>query len=764
MATTALKDGAITLSVTGMTCASCVRRVERALGRVEGVDTASVNFASETARITGGPTVTLDTLVSAVEKAGYGATLSEDRSEQRQLRMQHARRTLWTLVFGAVLGVPAIILAMAMDLADLSLGSNQFTGWLILALVAPVQTVVGWRYYRGALASLRHFNPNMDVLIAMGTSVAFAYSTWIVVSNSHEHMYFDASAAVLLFVTMGKYFEEKSKGQAGASIEALLSLGAKSAVIRSDDGGETEVALDTIMPGDLVVVRPGQSIPVDGEVVEGTAAVDESMLTGEPIPVEKATGAIVTGGTVSQDGFLVIRTTAVGESSALARLAHLVEDAQGSKAPIERLVDQVAAIFVPVVIGIAGLTFASWWLAGDATAGFVAAVAVLVVACPCALGLATPTAVMVGTGMGAERGILIKDATVLEAMRGLDTVVVDKTGTLTEGRPQVVAINPVEGVSEHELLALAASAEWPSEHPLGRAVVDAAVERELDIARPTEFSASAAVGVKATVDGQVVEVGNMGVAPGDDERATALNVRVDGRLIGTLAIADEIKQNAGRAIETLHALGLKVSMLTGDAPGPAAAVAATVGLDDWQARATPQDKLRTVQDLHAEGRHVAMVGDGINDGPALAAADIGIAMGNGTDVAMEAADITILAGDISKIAEAVQLGRATLRTIRQNLVWAFGYNVVAIPMAAFGLLNPIIAGAAMAFSSVSVMANSLRLRTTLPAIVERSGNSFVGPRRSFLDANRGPIFAMASSAVVLVVPFVIFTGIGNGWI
>ncbi len=669
-------------------------------------------------------------------------------------------RSSWELCSAS----PAIILAMAMDLADLSVGTSQFHGWLVFSLVAPVQLIVGWRYYRGAIASLRHLNPNMDVLIALGTSVAFGYSTWIVATNRHEHMYFDVSAAVLLFVTMGKYFEEKSKGQAGASIEALLSLGAKSAVVRRTDGTETEVEVDAVMPGDLVVVRPGQSIPVDGEVVEGTAAVDESMLTGEPIPVEKAIGATVTGGTVSQDGFLVVRTTAVGELSALARLARLVEDAQGSKAPIERLVDQVAAIFVPVVIGIAALTFAAWWLAGNPTAGFVAAVAVLVVACPCALGLATPTAVMVGTGMGAERGILIKDATVLEAMRGLDTVVVDKTGTLTEGRPQVVAIHPKEGVSEDELLALAASAEWPSEHPLGRAVVDAAVERNLEISPPTEFSASAAVGVRATVNGKIVEVGNSGVAQADDESATNLNVIVDGKLLGTLSIADEIKQNARRAIETLHALGLKVSMLTGDAPGPAAAVAATVGLDDWRARATPADKLAQVQELHAAGRHVAMVGDGINDGPALAAADIGIAMGNGTDVAMEAADITILAGDISKIAEAVQLGRATLRTIRQNLVWAFGYNVVAIPLAAMGLLNPIIAGAAMAFSSVSVMANSLRLRAALGAIVERSGNSFSGQRRSFFAANKGPIFAMASSAVVLVVPFLVFTGIGNGWL
>ncbi|MEZ4494674.1 MAG: heavy metal translocating P-type ATPase [Dehalococcoidia bacterium] len=770
-ATDALNNGAVTLAVSGMTCASCVRRVERALGRVDGVETASVNFASETARVTAGPSVELGDLLAAVEKAGYGAVVAEDRADQRAARQAHARRTLITLIFGAVLGVPAIVLAMAMDLGGLTIGSPQFHGWLVFALVAPVQAVVGWRYYRGAAASLRHLNPNMDVLIALGTSVAFAYSTWIVAAGRHDHesgglqhMYFDVSAAVLLFITMGKYFEEKSKGQAGAAIEALLSLGAKSAVVRRD-GTEIEVTLESVVPGDLVVVRPGQSIPVDGEVVEGHAAVDESMLTGEPIPVDKAVGAAVIGGTVSQDGFLVVRTTAVGESSALANLARLVEDAQGSKAPIERLVDRVSAVFVPVVIVIAAATFAVWWLAGgDGETGFVAAVAVLVVACPCALGLATPTAVMVGTGMGAERGILIKNATVLETMRDLSTVIVDKTGTLTEGRPQVIAVHPAEGVAEIDLLAIAAAAEWPSEHPLGRAIVDAAVEREIEISQPEEFSANVAVGVTARVGGRTVVVGNLGIEPNTTTASTILTVTVDGDSWGTLEIADEVKASARRAVATLHSLGLEVSMLTGDAPGPAEAVATIVGLDDWQARATPETKLARVQEIQASGRRVAMVGDGINDGPALAAADIGIAMGNGTDVAIEAADITILAGDISKVTEAIQLGRSTLATIRQNLVWAFGYNVLAIPLAALALLNPIIAGAAMAMSSVSVMANSLRLRSKLPSIVESSGNQFTGSRRSFIDANRGPIFAMASSAIVLVVPFAIFTAIGENWI
>ncbi|MGB4862960.1 MAG: heavy metal translocating P-type ATPase, partial [Tepidiformaceae bacterium] len=451
MATT---DSAVTLDITGMTCASCVRRVERALGKVPGVETASVNFASETARVTLASDVAMDSLIAAVTKAGYEAVPSEADSDREGARESHAHRTLiQLLVFGA-LAVPTIVLAMAMDIAGMHINDDpRLHGWIVLALATPIQFGLGWRFYRGSWTSLRHMNPNMDVLVALGTSVAFAYSTWVVISNNHKHMFFDVSAAVLVFITMGKYFEETSKGAASSAIRSLLGLSARNAsVVR--DGVEVEVPVDQVRRGERVVIRPGQRVPVDGIVREGNSTLDESMLTGESIPVERKPGDAVIGGTINQNGVITVEATAVGEDSALRQMARMVEDAQGSKAPIQRLVDQVAAIFVPVVIVLAGITFVAWGVVGgDWQAGMVAAVAVLVVACPCALGLATPTAIMVGTGLGAEHGILIKNAEVLERTRRLDVVVVDKTGTLTEGRPQVLDLVSVGGLSEDELLS-----------------------------------------------------------------------------------------------------------------------------------------------------------------------------------------------------------------------------------------------------------------------------------------------------------------------
>jgi Cu+-exporting ATPase len=774
----ASEEKAVTLSVTGMTCASCVRRVERALSRVEGVETAAVNFAAETARVTLGAPVPVEALIEAVEKAGYHARPLTDR--ERPNPAEQAKGTLVQLVGASVFAVPAVILAMAMDIAGLHLlGDPQLHAWVVLFLATPVQFGLGWRFYRGAWAGLRQLNPNMDVLVALGTSVAYGYSAWVVLRGQFDtHMYFDVSAAVLLFISMGKYFEETSKGAASQAIRALLAQAPETATVLRD-GAEMEVPLDAVQVGDRLLVRPGQRIPVDGVVVDGFSAVDESMLTGESVPVERKPGDRVIGGTINQHGAITIEATAVGADAALQRLVRLVEEAQGSKAPVQRLVDQVAAVFVPVVILLAGVTFFAWGLlAGEWQQGMTAAVAVLVVACPCALGLATPTAIMVGTGLGASRGILIRNAAVLERSRKLDVVVLDKTGTLTEGRPQVSDVVPLGEMSRDELLRLAAAAESPSEHPLSRAVVDAAVEAGLEVPPATRFEALTARGVQAMVDGRLVQVGNPGMFAelgydmgplepriGELEAAgrTVALVAVDGTVVGLVGLFDEVKPNARRAVEALRRLGLRVVMLTGDNARAAAAVAARVGITEYRAGVRPEEKLAFVRELQAQGLTVAMAGDGINDAPALAQADVGIAMSTGTDVAIETGDITLLHGDVAKIAEAIALSRETLTTIRQNLVWAFGYNVVALPVAALGLLNPVFAGAAMALSSVSVMANSLRLRTKGRALARAAGNTYTAPVEGVLEANRGPVIAMAFAFVLLVVPLVVFTGIDRGW-
>jgi len=773
-------DRAITLDITGMTCASCVRRVERALSKVEGVETASVNYAAETARVTLAADVATDVLVAAVQKAGYAAQPSSPETDREGERASHAQRTLLTLIAGSILAIPTIILAMSMDIAGMHINDDpQLHGWIVLALATPVQFGLGWRFYRGSYTSLRHLNPNMDVLVALGTSVAFAYSAWIVVTNSHESMFFDVSAAVLVFITMGKYFEERSKGAASSAIRALLGLSAKTAnVLR--DGVETEIPVEELRTGDLFVVRPGQRIAVDGVIRDGHSTVDEAMITGESIPVERRSGDHVIGGTVNQNGVIRVEATAVGEQTALNRMARMVEEAQGSKAPIQKLVDQVAAVFVPVVIVLAALTFLAWGtIGGDWKDGMVAAVALLVIACPCALGLATPTAIMVGTGMGAERGILIKNAEVLERTRALGAVILDKTGTLTEGRPQVTEVVPVGSMTREQLLSIVGSAESSSEHPLSRAIVDAAVDAGYDLEEASAFEALTARGVAATVGEREVLAGNRRlfeergfalpaavaaqIAGLEATGRTVIIASVDGAVEGLLGISDEVKQNAKRAVEALHGLGLRVIMMTGDNEQAAATVAKRVGITEYRANARPEDKLALVRSLQAEGISVAMVGDGINDTPALAQADIGIAMSTGTDAAIEAGDITLLNGDVSKIAEAIALSRSTLTTIRQNLVWAFGYNVVAIPIAMLGLLNPIIAGGAMAFSSVSVMANSLRLRTKARKVALASGNSYGAPQQSFVMANRVPLFAMSAAVVVLVVPLLVFTGIDRDW-
>jgi Cu+-exporting ATPase len=778
-----------TLDITGMTCASCVRRVERALGKVEGVEQANVNFASETAHITahGVPT---EALIAAVEKAGYhAATASHDHARAgAPYRERHARRTLWLTLFGAALAIPAVVLAMGMDIAGIAINDDmQLTGYVILALVTPIQLVLGWRYYRGSYTSLRHLNPNMDVLIALGTTVAYVYSAWVVIFDKPYQMFFDVSAAVLVFITMGKYFEEQSKGAASSAIQKLLGMSAKSArVIR--DGVEVELPIERLAPGDVFVVRPGEKVAVDGVIREGHSTLDESMITGESIPVERRIGDQVIGGTMNQNGVMRIEATAVGEATMLARMAKMVEEAQGSKAPIQKLVDQIAAVFVPIVIAIALGTFLAWglfterpevWSDSQWITGMRAAVAVLVIACPCALGLATPTAIMVGTGIGAERGILIKNADVLERTRRLDVIVLDKTGTLTEGRPQVTEAIPVGAMSEATLLTLAAAAEQNSEHPLSRAIVDSAVEAGYEIPDATDFESLTALGVRATVAGRTVLAGNQRLMGEhgilienaareagrlEESGRTVVFIAIDGAVEGVIALADEVKAAAARSIDALRRQGLGVIMLTGDNERVAAAVAQAAGIDEFHAGVRPEDKLAFVQSLQARGMSVAMVGDGVNDAPALAQADIGIAMSTGTDVAIEAGDITLLHGDISKVAEAIALSRQTLTTIKQNLGWAFGYNIVAIPIAALGLLNPIIAGAAMAFSSVSVMSNSLRLRMKAKGIAQRVGNTYEPASRASLMATTGaPALAMVAAVAILLVPLMVFTAIARGW-
>jgi|CXWL01.1.fsa_nt_gi Cu+-exporting ATPase len=780
------KQQTTTLDITGMTCASCVRRVERALSKVEGVEQANVNFASETALVTAGDDVAVEHLIHAVEKAGYHAAPAA-HDHGAPYRAEHARRTLMLTLFGAALAIPTVVLAMGMDIAGVYLAGNvRVTAWTVFALATPIQLVLGWRYYRGSLASLRHLNPNMDVLIALGTGTAYAYSAWVVVFDKPYAMFFDVSAAVLVFMTMGKYFEERSKGQASSAIQKLLGMSAKTAnVIR--DGAEVELPVERLAPGDVFVVRPGEKVAVDGVVREGHSTLDESMITGESIPVERKAGDAVIGGTINQNGVIRVEATAVGEATMLARMAKMVEEAQGSKAPIQKLVDDVAAVFVPVVIVIALGTFLAWgsftepahaWSDSQWITAMRAAVAVLVIACPCALGLATPTAIMVGTGIGAERGILIKNAEVLERTRKLDVIVLDKTGTLTEGRPQVTEAVPLGLMPEATLLTLAAAAEQNSAHPLSRAIVDAAVEAGYVLPAVGEFESLTGMGVEATADGRKVVAGNLrlmeergvavdAVAASEVDRLEALGrtvifVTVDGRLEGVIAIADEVKKTAAAAVETLRGLGLRVIMMTGDNERAAAAVAASVGVDEYRAGARPEDKLTLIRELQSQGLAVAMVGDGVNDAPALAQADIGIAMSTGTDVAIEAGDITLLHGDISKVAEAIALSRQTLTTIKQNLVWAFGYNVIAIPIAALGLLNPIIAGGAMAFSSVSVMSNSLRLRSKARGIAKGVGNTYAPTRGGVMSTAGAPALAMVAAVAILLVPLGIFTAINRG--
>ena len=725
----------VEFKISGMSCAACAARVEKALRSMPGVYHAAVNFAAEKASVEySAGTLTVGDLQEKVRKIGFEAHNIADASEvdrEKKLRQDEIRSQRFRLILSAVLSLPLLggMILHSLDIMG-QIGHLLMNPYLQFVLATPVQFVAGWPFYRGAYAALKNGSANMDVLVAMGTSAAYFYSIANVIAGD-PHLYFETSAILITLIILGKLLEATAKGRTSEAIKALMGLQAKTArLVR--DGEETDVPIEEVQSGDILVVRPGEKVPVDGIIIEGTSTLDESMLTGESIPVDKKPGDQVVGATINKFGAFKFKATKVGKDTALAQIVKIVEEAQGSKAPIQRFADVVSGYFVPAVVSLAVLTFAVWYFIldpGNFSRALVNFTAVMVIACPCALGLATPTSIMVGTGRGAEHGILIKGAEHLENAHRLTTIVLDKTGTITKGQPEVTDIIALADHSEKELLTMAAQVEKQSEHPLAQAIVKYSLEQGITAGDPQEFAAIPGHGVRASIDGRHILVGTRklmrenniaieaelaGIEQLEQQGKTVMLLAIDQKVAGLIAVADQVKENSAQAVEELRQLGIEVWMITGDNERAAQAIAKSVGVTNVLSEVLPEHKAEKVEALRKEGKVVAMVGDGINDAPALATADVGFAIGTGTDVAIEAADITLMRGDLLGVAAAIKLSKATMRNIKQNLFWALIYNSVGIPIAAAGYLSPVLAGGAMALSSVSVVINALRLKQFRP--------------------------------------------------